>query len=323
MPDLDVPRHSAPDRSLDALPGRAAPDPEAPSTRPATSVRGLLDAGFDAAYDLPGQPSRGERVLEDVQNEAATFGDVWTLRALAEARFGPTVNAAANDALVAALGTAPGREAVLHALKGGALTPGRGADLVVLFDREAVLGLGHTAVMIGNDYSGWRLYSKDGARGPNPAAGPAEWTNSDGPNQTTGERFASFKTLDAFFRETVISDKYEAAVRIEFEGGPDRGADARAAAEAVLDEDYDVIQSSCAHVVEAALEAAGVPGFSMTMTRAAFSRGDTTPTLVEVDRTSIVPRAQFRNAQRLEGADDVKSHAQIDWELRSRNSEPQ
>ena len=322
MPDLDVPRHSAPDRSLDALPGRAAPDPEAPSTRPATSVRGLLDAGFDAAYDLPGQPSRGERVLEDVQNEAATFGDVWTLRALAEARFGPTVNAAANDALVAALGTAPGREAVLHALKGGALTPGRGADLVVLFDREAVLGLGHTAVMIGNDYSGWRLYSKDGARGPNPAAGPAEWTNNVQADQTTGLRFAEFETLDSFFEALHISDKYEAAVRIEFEGGEDRTREAQIAAEAVLNRDYDVVRSSCAHVVEAALEGAGVPGFSMTTTRVSFARGSDTPILEEVDRTSIIPRVQFSRVQRLEGADDEKSMAQYEWEFRTQHREP-
>ena len=37
-----------------------------------------------------------------------------------------------------------------------------GGDIIILMDREAVGGLGHSAVLIGNDVDGWKYFSKNG-----------------------------------------------------------------------------------------------------------------------------------------------------------------
>lgn len=298
MPDLDLP---PPQR--DVLP---MPSPDVPGTP--GRARGVFEAAFDQAYDLPGARDRGERVLADVQAEARTFGDVWTLQALAAEGFGRAADPAMNGALVSTLATDLGRETVLHALKDGAPTPGTGDDLVVLLDREGAGGLGHTAILIGNDRDGWTLHSKDGTDWAIRAIGPATWTNDDGEQQQSGALSARFDTLDDFFSDggkDGLADRYEAAVRIEFEPGDDvgRGDAARAGAEAIIGEAYRIRSSSCAHTVERALEAAGVDGFSVHPTRAF--------------RDTIIPSRQFYDVGRMEGADDLKSAAQIAWEQRS------
>ena len=285
------------------------------------SVRGLFREAFDAAYDTPGDSRRGEAVQADVQMEAVTFGDSWTTQALAQGRFAAPADPSMNATLVAGLQTEPGREAVLHALKDGAPTPGLGDDVVVVLDRDAVKGLGHTGVLIGNDQSGWRLYSKDGADGGGFSGDPT-WTNSVSAGQTTGPRYATFETLDSFFDNPTFSDRYEAAVRIEFEPGdnPNRGAAAGQAAERILNEDYHLMQSSCATTVEAALEGAGVPGFTITQSRATFNPFDG-DARVESRVSGIVPVRQFNRAVAYDGHDDVRSASQLAWEARGRTQD--
>ena len=299
MPDLDL--ALAPDRDV---------FPSAASTPPGTLDRAqtVFEAAFSRAYDVPGAPERGERVLTDVQVEARTFGDVRALQALAAEGFGRAADPAMNAALVDTLQTDIGRQTVLHALKAGTPTPGTGDDLVVLLDHEGASGFGHTAVLIGNDSEGWTLHSKDGTSWPLGVVGPATWTNDDGQGQQGGPRFAQFDTLDDFFRDAGkdgLADRYEAAVRIEFEPGDalHRGDAARAGAEAIIEEPYRLLTSSCAHTVERALEAAGVEGFAVHPTR--------------VLRDTIIPSRQFADLRRLEFADDVRSEAQLAWEQRS------
>ena len=314
MLDLDL--GPAVDRDLGPdLPG-AAPE------RDGSPVRDLFRTGFDAAYDLPGDSLRGERVMGDVQMEAAVFGDQWTTRALGEERFAVPADRAMNQTLVAGLSAEPGRSEVLHALKDGPETPGRGDDLVVLLDEDAVAGLGHTAVLVGNDHDGWRLYSKDGTPDGVGFTGSPTWTNDNGTGQSTGPRYASFETLDSFFENPAVSDRYEAAVRIEFEPGDrtDRGDAAGRAAEQILREDYHLTRSSCASTVEAALQAADVPGFALTRSRATLNPFDG-DAQHEYRMTGIVPQIQFARARDYDGADDVPSAAQLAWEARGRDQD--
>ena len=299
MPDLDL--APAPARDL-------SPSPAPTEAGTLERAQNVFEAAFGRAYDTPREPDRGERVLGDVEMEARTFGDVRALQALAAEGYGRAADPLMNAALVDTLQTDIGRETVLHALKAGTPTPGRGDDLVVLLDREGASGFGHTAVLIGNDYEGWTLHSKDGTTWPLGVVGPATWTNDENEGQRVGPRFAEFDTLDDFFRDAGkdgLADRYEAAVRIEFEPGDDlgRGDAARAGADAIIGEPYRLLTSSCAHTVERALEAAGVEGFAVHPTR--------------VLRDAIIPTRQFEALSRLEFADDVRSPAQIAWEQRS------
>ena len=315
MPDLDVAPALDRDLAID-------PAPTADFGRTVAPVHDLFRTGFDAAYDLPGQSLRGEIVMGNVEVEAATFGDAWTTRALAEERFAVPADRAVNAALVAGLESEPGRSAVLHALKDGAPTPGRGDDLVVLLDEDAVAGLGHTAILVGNDHTGWQLYSKDGTPDNAGFTGRPTWTNDEGTGQTQAPYSATFRTLDDFFENRSYSDRYEAAVRIEFEPGDraDRGAAAGQAAEGILRENYHLTRSSCATTVEAALSAAGVPGFTITRSRATLNPFDG-DRQYESRVTGIIPQRQFARAHDYDGADDVRSQAQLDWEARGRTQD--
>ena len=325
MPDLFPDR--AADRGADRLLGDhtlAAPAEPAFALRPEAEhslYAPVFAKAFDMAYDTPGDPRRGERVLADVRAEARTFGDAWTVQSVAAERFGAAAQPEANALLARALPGHPGQEVVLNAHKAGPATPGRGDDLVVLLDREGAYGAGHVAILIGDDTTGWRLYSKDGSAGSNPISGPTTWTNGDGTDQSIGDRFAKFDTLDTFFRDAEVSDRFEAAVRVETPGDASvRGDRARDAAERILAELYHVTRSSCAHVVVAALEGAGVPGFALTRSRTVVGRGgeshETAP-----EREAVFPRDLLRDVREADTILDRESNAQKAWSARTSWSE--
>lgn len=311
MPDL----FQAPDRGAvqdPALePQRAGPTPEsaAPSGAEQSPYHTVFADTFAQAYDTREAPGRGAEVMADVSAEARTFGDEWTVQSLAAERFGPAARPALNDWLAASLRTEAGEEAVLHALKDGAPTPGTGDDLVVLLDKGFV---GHTAVLIGNDRAGWDLYSKDGTSNLTAVYGRPNYTGED-PDGTPRERLARhFDTLDDFFGRGRVADRYEAAVRVELDRTPAAGVAARAAAERILVEPYNIATSSCAHVVRGALDAAGVDGFSMTETHTSGSGFNTQQTT-----GFVVPKRQFGDLRATEEGDDRPSAAQRAWERRS------
>lgn len=309
MPDLDVLAPSL-DPSLDLAPDRS------PSLGPERSpYTELIARGFDLAYERPGQSATGEAVQGLVSQEARTFGTSYAIQGVEREAFGAPVDREANAQLAGALETPMGREVLLPSGLTGStpteLAAGRplGDDVVVLLDREAALGFGHTAVLVGNDVEGWDLFSKDGTRWVTGTLGPSTWTNDAGRGQDSGPMSRQYDTLDDFFDDEPMSRYYEAAVRVEFEGGADRGDAARAAARGILGETYDVLQSSCAHNVQAVLEAVqenpayGITGFDIRET-VAF-------------RGTIRPEVQFGEVGRQEGHDDVRSEAQLAWERRS------
>ena len=306
MPDLDL----QPDLARGPSP---SPDPTVLPDSPARALA-VFEAGLDRAYGPD-----AAYVRDSLRVESDTFGRERALNWLANGGFGAVEDPAMNAAVVGALRA--GADAGTIVREGP--TPSIGDDIVVLHDREGANPLpwnntwaapGHTAVMIGNDQTGWRLYSKDGK-----SDGDTMRTNDAGERQTDGPMYASFPTLDAFFENDRFSGRYEDAVRVEFNNGDPagRGALAAHAAEAILREDYHLFRSSCATTVQAALDAAGIPGFSMTQTRVVGS-GQYGPVTTYEDRTSpIIPDVQFSRLDRMEGADDVRSQAQIDWERRS------
>ncbi len=208
-----------------------------PSVEPATlssaelsPYRAVFAETFGHAYDTAAEPTRGARVMADVEAEARTFGDEWTVQSLAAERFGAAAQPQFNDWLAASLRTDAGEQAVLHVLKDGAPTPDRGLgnDLVVLLDNEAAGGMGHIAVLIGDDSTGWRLYSKDGSAGINPAWGAPTRTNQSGPDRASGPLYAEFRTLDAFFSTTGVADRFEGSFASRWAAITHRAETARA-----------------------------------------------------------------------------------------------
>ena len=162
--------------------------------------RALFVDVFDRAYDRPDEPGRGARVRTDVEAEARTFGDEWTVQSVAAERFGAATQPGLNDWLADSLRTEAGQQAILNAQKQESPTPGRGDDLVVLLDRGTGWNsAGHTAVLIGNDRTGWDLHSKNGTNSSSVLSGPAAYRGEATP-RTRRERLAEhFDTLDAFF----------------------------------------------------------------------------------------------------------------------------
>lgn len=306
---------ATPDRALSAAPVLGS-DP---------AFQQLFRDSFDVAYSQRDAPDRGARVLADVQHDAVHFGNEFATSALARGLYGEPVRPDVNAQLAGNLRTDAGEQTVLDAPKGGQTrTPGQGDDIVVVLDREGAFEAGHTAVLVGDDTAGWRLYSKDGTRENSGYSGSPIWTTEQGKGvgRRTGAGEAAFAlhktydTLDDFFRDAEIADRYEEAVRVEV-GNDARGAAAVAGAEAILREDYHVLRSSCAHVVEAALEGAGVEGFMV--------RSRATPNPFDGDRQErigIIPRIQFGRLERLEVGDDDPSAAQTEWERRSADYDP-
>ena len=298
MPDLDLPL------TRDVSASRDAPAPD-------RSLNALVGSGLQAAYR-----ERAPEVTQALHHDASIAGTQFAASALARGGYGQAADPAVNRAVAEGLRMPEWREALLPSGLTGTQTAARvaqgrpvGDDVVVLLDREAAAGFGHTAVLVGNDVGGWTLHSKDGTDRPTGTLGRPMWTNDNGQGQREGAKFARYPTLDAFFDDSAAADRYEAAVRVEFEGGANRGPAARAAATAIVNETYDVLQSSCAHVVQGALQAVqansayGVEGFSVRET-VAF-------------RGVIRPNAQFSRVEQQEGADDRPSDAQRAWAARS------
>lgn len=311
----DAPTLEGPDRTLDRVSGTDRDAATTPELSPAAEV---VARGFDLAYERPGQATAGEFVQGLVSDEARSFGTEYAIAGVERGAYVEPADPAANGVLVEALRTPMGRDVLLPSGLTGQtpqeLAQGRplGDDIVVLLDREAAAGFGHTAVMIGNDVEGWDLFSKDGTSWVGGVLGPGSRTNDAGRGQTNGAYSRSYDTLDDFFQDAEMSKFYEAAVRVEFEGGADRGDAARAAAEGILREPYDVLTSSCASTVEAALQAVqsnpdyGISGFQIHESY-----------LARMPWTAIRPEVQFTELGRQEGGDDVRSDAQLAWERRS------
>ncbi|KAB2892587.1 MAG: hypothetical protein F9K28_11455 [Bacteroidetes bacterium] len=131
-------------------------------------------------------------------------------------------------------------------------TDASGLDLIILVDKEGAHSLGHVAVLIGNDNTGWDYFSLDGSKGWNPLHGPAK---VDPP--------LSFTTLSEFVdkgRKEKQLERYDIAYRIAADKLTDEKFRSGAQSETDKSKDYDIFTHSCIDVVSGTLEAAGYWG---------------------------------------------------------------
>ena len=135
-----------------------------------------------------------------------------------------------------------------------------GDSLVVLSAPNGAHGAGHAAVLIGNDKSGWKLFSKNGTNGKSGLKGPNDVGDNKG-EKGTGQ----FKTLEDFANSPnspQTTDKTEEG-KPEYQEGfmiaSDSKADAKmvSGAKEVLNEDYRLLTSSCIDVCSNALAKGG------------------------------------------------------------------
>lgn len=126
-----------------------------------------------------------------------------------------------------------------------------GKDIIVLSAPSGANGLGHAAVLIGNDKDGWRYYSKNGTE-EHGKKGP-----SHDPNK--GDKFASVQDFaSSEFNFVDGQQYYTSAFRISSNTEVDKKME-QAALEAV-NSDYDLYNASCIDVAADALNAGGFYG---------------------------------------------------------------
>jgi RHS repeat-associated protein len=141
-----------------------------------------------------------------------------------------------------------------------------GNDIIVLSNPDAVGGLGHAAVLVGNDKTGWTLYSKNGTYGS------VSGSKSSGEANKNPQNGIFVGSLDNFAKNYNIQPdatiEYKGAFRIT--SSPEIDAKMSSAASKQVGSWYDVsgtISGSCIDVASDALKAGGFdPGFTTNET---------------------------------------------------------
>ena len=135
-----------------------------------------------------------------------------------------------------------------------------GDSIIVLHDWQGANGFGHTAVLIGGDDVGWKLYSKNGGE-------YGVYGESTNPQYGQDDK-SKFPTLAEFketAKESYLNGRYDNAVIIPTTKAQDAAA-SKAAKSQVLST-YAIFGSSCVDVASDALKAAGKdPGSQRTTT---------------------------------------------------------
>ena len=176
----------------------------------------------------------------------------------------------------------------------GALDPG-GDTIIVLQDWEGAEGAGHSALLIGGDDIGWKLYSKNGGE-------YKVFGASKDPQAGEKESRAFFTTLSDFQKSAdnpkSLQGRYDNALLIPTTAEEDEKA--RIAAEKQVKKEYKLFGASCVTVVRDALEAAGklpllgslfgspIRGLSL-VPNVAFKQIDAMPESTNVDSRVISP----------------------------------
>jgi hypothetical protein len=162
-----------------------------------------------------------------------------------------------------------------------------GEDIIVLNAPTAVYGLGHSAVLIGNDKTGWTYISKDGSK-LFPNNGPSRYTNS----KDKDEKIDS----EDKFNKSKYASKYGYTQRIRFNTTEDQDKKAVSAADASAKSWYSVLFNNCADAVSEALKAAGLnPGYTWY--------GTDNPYADPTDDNSPVPNDRFKKIAENNNAD--------------------
>jgi len=120
-----------------------------------------------------------------------------------------------------------------------------GRDIIVLLDKEGANGAGHSAVLIGNDKTGWKLYSKNS--GQFKVFGKSEY--QDG---------IDYATLSDFYKDThdEYQKRYESGFRIETNEKEDEIM--KNAASKQVKENYLLCGNSCIDTSRDALNSIGL-----------------------------------------------------------------
>jgi len=147
-----------------------------------------------------------------------------------------------------------------------------GGDIIILGDSEAVLGgLGHSAVLIGNDIDGWRYFSKNGTEGFSkpygknykPDLGNIPFDSTKGSDEHKGNNFIG-TGLTANQVVNIVNKtnpahhhNYDKYVRIKTTKEEDEKAILAATTEANSDK-YGIFGTSCIDVPQEALKGTGI-----------------------------------------------------------------
>ena len=129
-----------------------------------------------------------------------------------------------------------------------------GDSIIVLSAPQQVMGLGHAAVLIGNEADGWTLYSDYGTYASKGASGPSDKHPEDGVDVGTLEEFANSEHNKTEYGGQL----YQSGYMLEADGETDEKMAAAASRE--VQEDYNVLSNSCIDVCTGALEAGGFNG---------------------------------------------------------------
>lgn len=125
-----------------------------------------------------------------------------------------------------------------------------GRDIVLVNDGKTLFGLGHMAMLIGNNKDGWTYYSKGGREGGS-SEGSSNNAISGGPAATT--KFIPYSSLNQFFKD---QSRYTDYVYIK----SDNDGIMRKTAEREVTSRYNLFVNNCADAVTATLEAGGING---------------------------------------------------------------
>lgn len=176
-----------------------------------------------------------------------------------------------------------------------------GRDVIVLNAPNNVGGLGHASVLIGNDKTGWRLYSKNGTE-PFRSSGPAN------KNRESGIPFGSFQEFhdkylnsDKNYSKEAGGAEYSRGFRITTSEEVD--AKMAGAAKTQTESWYDVTGTtggSCINVCEDALRAGGLdPGTDNSKT------GASRALLISKMVKSTVPNEVYENITKNNAGVDI------------------
>ena len=132
----------------------------------------------------------------------------------------------------------------------------RPEDIIVLNNPKGASGYGHTAILIGNDKTGWTFISKEG-RDKTP------WYSNEFTGGPSLKKVQTFTTLGDF-KKSQIEDKdlkgYTQSVR--FQTAEQQDKEAIKATDESADSWYSVIANNCADAVSAGLKAIKLdPGY--------------------------------------------------------------
>ncbi len=132
-----------------------------------------------------------------------------------------------------------------------------GDSIIVLNAPKGAHRAGHMAMLIQNKSGTWSLWSKNGTQDNGGLSGE---NNSDEGDQAGVGEFDSPEAFMESSANTVIDE--ETGEREYSEGyliatTPDEDRDAEGGARSVLDENYNVLESSCSTMVQSALQEAG------------------------------------------------------------------